>query len=269
MNLPTASELLLACDAGRSLPGPASNPDFDLATAYRVAAQIADLRRARGESPAGYKIGFTNRQIWPLYGVQQPIWGPVWDTSLHLMDGTDARISLEHLAEPRLEPEIVIGLRDSPAPGADGRDAASMQALIECIDWVAHGFEIVQSIWPNWRFDAAHGVAAQSLHASLWVGPRVPLAALGPNPATSLAGLRLHLSRNHEPIAEGAGENVLDGPLQALGHLVAGLAARGERITPGAVVTTGTLTDAQRLAPGQTWRTTLEGVPLAGLTLAT
>jgi 2-oxo-3-hexenedioate decarboxylase len=55
--------------------------------------------------------------------------------------------------------------------------------------------------------------------------------------------------------------------LQALGHLVAGLAARGERVAAGIVVTTGTLTDAQPLTAGQRWHTTLTGVPLPGLTL--
>jgi 2-oxo-3-hexenedioate decarboxylase len=77
------------------------------------------------------------------------------------------------------------------------------------------------------------------------------------------------LSRDGTTIAEGAGANVLDGPVLALGHLVAGLAARGERLASGSVITTGTLTDAQPLVPGQTWRTTLEGAPLAGLTLRT
>jgi 2-oxo-3-hexenedioate decarboxylase len=65
------------------------------------------------------------------------------------------------------------------------------------------------------------------------------------------------------------GANVLDGPLQALGHLVAGLAERGERMPAGSVVTTGTLTDAQILAPGQHWQTRISGAPLAGLSLAT
>ena len=40
-----------------------------------------------------------------------------------------------HLAEPRIEPEIVFKLAVAPAPGmGEG-------ALLESIDWVAHGFE--------------------------------------------------------------------------------------------------------------------------------
>jgi 2-oxo-3-hexenedioate decarboxylase len=269
MTLPSPETLLAAADAGRSLPAaaPGGADPADIDAALRTQAAVAALRRARGESQVGWKIGFTNRTIWPLYGVQQPIWGPVWDTTLTLLEGTDARTTIARLAEPRLEPEIVLGLKASPPPDADAHDAASSAALLACIDWVAHGFEIVHSVWPGWKFGAAQGIAAQALHGALLVGPRVPLAALGADPAGALSALRLELWRDGERIAEGVGSNVLDGPLQALGHLVAGLAARGERVAAGSVVTTGTLTDAQPLAAGQTWRTTLAGAPLPGLTL--
>jgi 2-oxo-3-hexenedioate decarboxylase len=267
--LPAPETLLAAADAGRALPAvaPGGADPADIEAALRTQAAIGALRRARGETPAGWKIGFTNRTIWPLYGVRQPIWGPVWDTTLRLLEGTEASIDLDRLAEPRLEPEIVIGLKASPPPGADAHDAASVAALVACIDWVAHGFEIVHSVWPGWTFGAAQGIAAQALHGSLLVGPRVPLAALGPDPAGALAALRIVLSRDGERVADGVGANVLDGPVQALGHLVAGLAARGARIAAGSVVTTGTLTDAQPLARGQAWQTRIDGVPLAGLAL--
>jgi 2-oxo-3-hexenedioate decarboxylase len=279
--LPDPETLLAAADAGRALSidtptdtptdapaaAPAAADPADIDAALRIQAAIGALRRARGERPVGWKIGFTNRTIWPLYGVRQPIWGPVWDTTLRLLDGTEASVDLDRLSEPRLEPEVVIGLKASPPVQADARDAAATAALVACIDWVAHGFEIVHSVWPGWKFGAAQGIAAQALHGSLLVGPRVPLAALGPDPAGALSALRIVLWRDGERIADGVGANVLDGPVQALGHLVAGLAARGERVAAGSVVTTGTLTDAQPLARGQAWRTEVAGVPLAGLAL--
>jgi len=266
---PAPEVLLAAADAGTSLPpAPPGDPaPADVDAALRAQARIGALRRARGERPVGYKIGFTNRTIWPLYGVHQPIWGPVWDTTLRLLEQAQGDLTLDRLAEPRLEPEIVIGLKASPPPGADAHDAASTAALVACIDWVAHGFEVVDSPWPGWKFGAAQAIAAQSLHARLLVGPRVPLAALGPDPAGALAALRIVLSRDGTQVADGSGGHVLDGPVQALGHLVAGLAARGERIAAGSVVTTGTLTDAQPLARGQTWQTAIDGVPLPGLLL--
>jgi len=271
MNLPDAVLLLAAADAGRCLPpAPAGGADPQaLAAARAVQAQIATRRRARGERPVGWKIGFTNRSIWPLYGVHQPIWGPVWDTTLHEWEAASGRVSIARLAQPRLEPEIVFGLSASPPPQADARDEPARAALLACVAWVAHGVEIVHSVWPDWRFGADQAIAAQALHGALVVGPKVPLSALGPDPASALAGLVLTLSCDGRPVATGTGAAVLDGPLQALGHLVAGRAAEGERLAAGSVITTGTLTDAQPLIAGQTWTTQLQGVPLHGLTLQT
>lgn len=281
MNLPAAPVLLAAADAGRPLTAadlpPASNvpPPAAVDPSTRAArrdqalnrqAEVVALRQARGERPVGYKIGFTNRSIWPLYGVDEPLWGRVWNTTLRHLEGTAGRIDLHGLAEPRLEPEIVFGLRASPEP-REPSDPAHWQALLACIDWVAPGIEIVHSIWPGWRFDGAQAIAAQGLHGGLLVGPTRPLADLGADPAARLAGLRLHLTLDGKTIASGVGADVLGGPVQALAHLVAGLARRGERLTAGSVVTTGTLTDAQPLRPGQRWSTRIEGAPLDGLTL--
>jgi len=47
--------------------------------------------------------------------------------------------SLMHLAEPRIEPEIVFRLAAAPVAGMDER------TMLESVDWVAHGFEVVQS----------------------------------------------------------------------------------------------------------------------------
>lgn len=265
MNLPDAHTLLDAAESGRSINPAGLTGGATVDDGLVVQRAIAALRRARGEREAGWKIGFTNRTIWPLYGVHQPIAGPVWDTTLHRLDGTLADVRIARLPEPRLEPEVVFGLRASPPADADATDADRLRALVDCIDWVAHGIEVVASVWPGWRFDAAQAVAAQALHGGLWVGPRVPIGALGADPAGVLSRLRLVLSLEDVQVAEGTGANVLDGPVQALGHLVAVLAARGERIAAGAVVTTGTLTDAQPMRAGQVWRTRVSGAPLAGL----
>ena len=71
-----------------------------------------------------------------------------------------------------------------------------------------------------------------------------------------------------EPVA-GTGDLVLGGPLLALGHLIDELARRGERLQGGSVITTGTLTDAQPMRPGQRWRTTITGFDLPGLDIET
>ena len=139
-----AAEALAALDAGRQIASfSARHPALDLAEAYRVTAAVRQMREIRGERPVGRKIGFTNRAMWVEHGVRAPIWGYVYDGTVRALAETEGTFSLAGLAEPRIEPEIVFGLAAAPTPGMDER------ALLACVDWVAHGFEIVQSIFPG------------------------------------------------------------------------------------------------------------------------
>ena len=80
--------------------------------------------------------------------------------------------SLGELAEPRVEPEIVFRMSATPTPDMDER------ALLRVIDGVAHGFEIVRSIFPGWVFRAPDTVAAFALHGGYRHGPLLPVASL-------------------------------------------------------------------------------------------
>jgi 2-oxo-3-hexenedioate decarboxylase len=70
-------------------------------------------------------------------------------------------------------------------------------------------------------------------------------------------------------IETGRGTNVLDGPLSALRHLVDILAndSNNPSLAAGEIVTTGTLTRAYPVSPGETWSTSISGIPLAGLSI--
>ncbi|MFM7847022.1 MAG: 2-keto-4-pentenoate hydratase [Rubrivivax sp.] len=169
-----ASRLMQAWDRASLAPLPSSSPEgFDLPAAWQVASELFDQRRARGEVVAGWKIGFTNRSIWERYGVHAPIWGPVWQGGLTQLDAPQASIRLDGLSQPRLEPEIVFGLCATP------RADMSLQALQGCIEWVAHGVEIVHTHFADWRFTAPDTVADFALHGRLLVGPRAPGAGGG------------------------------------------------------------------------------------------
>ena len=225
----------------------------DLAAAYQQALAVRSLRLQRGEVPRGYKIGFTNRTIWPLYNVFAPIWGTVWDSGLAFCEGEgEGEIDLHATCQPRLEPEIVFGLRATPAP------EATLAQLFDAIDWLAPGFEVVQSHCPEWRFVASETVADSALHARLVVGKRVPLRHIATDAAALhalLAGAQVSLVRNGQSVAQGQGAHVLDSPLQALHHFVHELrqCPGATDLQPGDVVTTGTWTDAFAIAPGEHW----------------
>ena len=261
-----ADRILAAGDGAMSIP-PISDADpaFDLTAAYAVSAAITRRRIARGERPVGWKIGFTNRTIWDQYDVHAPIWAPVYDTTVRDVPFNEPiECGLGSLVEPRIEPEIVFRVAKSPAPGVEG------EALFACLDGVAHGYEIVQSIYPAWRFKPADTAAAFGLHGRLFHGPFATVT--GPDARDEwpprLEDFEIVLSRGGVEIDRGHGRNVLDGPLFALAHFVRELdKMTGERLKPGDVVTTGTVTKAFPVKAGETWSTRLLRIPLPGLTI--
>lgn len=159
------------------------DPTLDLPAAYRVAEAVRVLRGERGERPVGYKIGFTNTTLWERYGVRAPIWGHVYDTTLRDRAALTGPVPLAAFVEPRIEPEIVFGLARAPEPGMDA------EALIACLDWAASGFEIVQSLYPGWRFAAPDTVAASACTGCWWwaSGCGSPRTRDRPGSATSRA----------------------------------------------------------------------------------
>lgn len=224
--------------------------DFDLRAAYEVAAEV---RRMRGERPIGRKIGFTNITIWERYGVDGPMWGEVTRDTLTPLVG--APVSLAHLCEPRLEPEVALRLKSVPTPDMDE------DALVDTIEWFAPAFEIVQSIYPGWRFTLADCAAANGLHGRLLLGPPTD-----PGPwVRDLPKMEVTLSRGGVPVETGLGENVMGGgPLTALRSLVETLAQDGgPPLRVGEIITTGTITDAWPIVPGDTFSAHYHGTPLA------
>ncbi len=236
---------------------------FDLPTAYAAAAELRKLRQARGETFVGRKIGFTNRGMWAEYGVFAPIWGDMYASTVHDAAALGGTLPLARMPEPKIEPEIALRLARAPAASMD--DAA----LMRCIEWVAHGFEIVQSVYPGWKFSAADGVAAGCLHGALVLGRPHAVEDTADALVAALPKFTVTLSRGGEVIDRGSGANVLGSPLNALRHLATLLAEdrHNPPLAAGEIITTGSLTRAFAVAPGETWSTGIEGLPLSGIAL--
>jgi len=242
-------------------PFSARVPGFDVPTGYTVARRIDEQRRAEGDVPVGRKIGFTNASLWPVYDVHHPIWGTMYERTV--TRGAKGQLSVSAFTEPMIEPEIAFGLRSTPAKGSDPRD------LMLSIEWVAHGFEIVQSHFPGWMFKAADTVADNGLHGAYLLGPPLAVSRLGADPVEALRSFSVELACDGAPRETGRGANALGSPLAALAHLVSVLADQpAEALRAGEIVTTGTLTAAYRVRPGETWTTRIRGIALPGLELA-
>jgi 2-oxo-3-hexenedioate decarboxylase len=258
------AELLAAYDAGTMTTLPSQTlAGFDMAAGYAMGAELARRRRERGERPAGRKIGFTNQSIWAQFGIERPIWAPVYVETIERATAGQAEVSLAKLAAPRIEPEIVFGLRTAITPG--NPDPA---ALLPAIEWYALGFEIVQCHYPGWQFTLPDGVADFGLHGKLIIGTPVMLPTDPPAELiTHMENCSLSLSLDGVETVTGSGAEVLGSPLKALAFLVSTLAEEGgPPLVAGEIITTGTLTNAQSISPGERWTATPGGIDLAPLT---
>jgi 2-oxo-3-hexenedioate decarboxylase len=258
-----ADEVVASLAGRRQIPTFSSRPGgLTLAQAYRVTPLIRAAFEARGEKITGRKIGFTNREMWKVYGVQSPIWGYATSRTTCELDSTKV-MPAKNFTEPRIEPEIMFGLKAPPSP--DMNEAT----LLDCIEWVALGYEVVQSIFPDWKFAAADTVAANGVHGALMIGPRHAIARRKLEWQRELATFGVELYCNGNLSQRGGGALVLDSPLLALRHLIELLAndSYNPPLRAGEVISTGTLTLAMPVSAGETWTTKVMGIPLEEITL--
>ena len=249
MNLQTiAHEIKAAQDQCRQiLPLTSRFAEFGNDQAYAVARLIHETRIKEGAIPVGRKIGFTNPEMWSIYGVREPIWGYVYDTTSLQLTGSKSRCRIGQFAEPKIEPEIVVHFKTSPPASAD------IEGVLKSIDWIAHGIEIVQSHFPGWKFQAADTIADWGLHATLIVGEPLDVKRLGADVLADIENFTVTLSCDGDVREQGKGSNALGSPLKAVCHLIRVLAKQEQAppIQPGEVVTTGTLTAALPIHPAR------------------
>lgn len=271
-----ARELLDAYANRQILPVPLTtrDPAFDLSAAYAVEAELARRRRAEGRATVGRKVGYANKAIWRALKLETLVWAHMYDDTVRHAGGDPVSLPIAHMCSPKIEPEIVFKIR-APAPSAvEGPlDGASDPAdVLAHVEWIALGFEIIDCVFADWKFQPPDFVAAFGLHAALVVGEPRPIdAAAIPTLVEQLAQFKVRLSRNGELVEEGSGRNSLRSPALCLGELSAAISRRmpDEPLGAGELVSSGTLTESKPIAAGETWTAVVEGLDLPPLTLQT
>jgi 2-keto-4-pentenoate hydratase len=259
-----SEELISLLDTEQQvIPFSRRHRNFGLTDAYKIVSRVGALRLGRGEKPIGRKIGFTNRAIWADLGISAPVWNYVFDTTVRQAEFGRAEFKLSGMPEPRIEPEIVVHLSAPPVPGMPMAD------LVQCIDWVAPGFEVVYSIFPNWDFTAADAAAAFGVHGALVVGTKLDLTDERAARMVELSNFSVTLQNDKAVRRAGNAANVLGGPVEALQFLVEDLARYPESapLRGGELITTGTLTEAMPARVGETWVAKFDGIALGPLQL--
>ncbi len=245
------------------IPAPSSREGgIDLAGAYAVEAAIADARRASGHQTVGWKVGYANKAVWRALKLDTLVWAHLYDDTVRYADWNDASLAIAPMFSPKIEPEIVFRLAKTPA-------SSDPAAILEATEWYALGFEIIDCVFPDWKFQPADFVAARGLHAALVVGEPVYVEPENIDKIiTEMAAFTVRLLRNNELVEEGAARNALKSPVLCVGELSEALKRRGaETLQEGDLISTGTLTTSPAIAAGDTWIASLSGLPPSALTL--
>lgn len=264
-----ARELIAAYASGqtKTVPPSARDAGFTLDTAYAVEAEVARLRRASGRTTVGRKVGFANKALWRVLKLDTLAWAHMYDDTVRHADQNVASCSLAHLCSPKIEPEIVFKMK-RPLPSG----ALEPAEVLDAVEWLALGFEIIDCVFVDWKFQPADFVAALGLHAALAVGePRLVEPDIIPALVDQLPQFKVRLLKDGQLVAEGSGRNSLRSPALCLGELASAIARRpaAEPLAAGELVSSGTLTDSYPIAPGEAWTAVVNGLALPDLTLRT
>ncbi len=267
-----AHALIKARMSGTLMPLLSADGKLSVDDAYDVALSIVKIRTAQGENPVGRKIGFSNPKLWNVYGkgsLNAPIWSTIYDSTVQYAMDNVATHSLSKSQQPRIEPQLVFKLARTPEADID------LEGLSDCLEWIAHGFEVVTSPFRHWEFEAADAVAAFGLHRALIVGePRMISRQSRRNLPEVLASATMSLSRsvagNSSLCAAGFGRDVQGSPLHALLALHQQLQQQTDApsLQAGEIVSTGSWTNALPVKRGEIWSSAFSQLNLGGLTVS-
>jgi 2-oxo-3-hexenedioate decarboxylase len=239
-----ARALVDAYRARRLIEAPSRTlPHFAKDDALEIAEIVRRLRIAQGDTPVGYKVGFTNGAVRAQFEAEAPLAATVYRETL----SSSRRIDARSLLGPRIEPEIVIGIGPAGEPA-----------------WAAFGFEIVQSHVADWNFGYLDAIADFGLHAALIVGTPRPMTL---SEIERLVDMRVRLLRNGVVAEEGAARDVDGGPLGSLAWLRSELQRLHRELQPGDVVSTGSTTRVPAIEPGERWTVEATEDELPALTI--
>lgn len=259
-----ASELLGTLGAAHAISYLSQQyPGFSLDDGYEVAHQMRTLREARGERVVGRKIGGTNPATYAQSGAKGPMWNFIYDTAAHDIAGRRGTCHLGQFRQSRLEPEIVLHVSEAPRAGM------SQHEIVECIDMVALGYEIVHSPFADWKVPPPDSVAAFGLHQAMFIGRWHNIVAEREAWIERLRSVNVTTLNNFGETASGSGADVLGSPLNALRAIVDDIALHPNwsPVAAGEIISTGTLTRLMPAEIGQVWTTVADQPQLEQIVL--
>jgi 2-keto-4-pentenoate hydratase len=206
---------------------------LDIDDAYAIQRAGTELRVRRGETVVGWKLGYTSLAMRAQMGIDHPNFGPLTDAMLLAHDEAVS----PSLIQPRVEPEI--GLRfKHPLTGE-----VSLDDVMGAVGEALACLEVVDSVYPDYRFQLEDNTADGSSAAQVVVGPALPSL-------DALESVAVVMRHNGADAGSATGSAASGHPAAGVVWLVAQLAKQGGQLRAGDIVITGGLTRAVPLEFG-------------------
>ena len=229
----------VSADLPTGLPDPIR--PATLAAAYRVQDRLIGLWP---DQIAGWKVGATSKEIQALFGVAEPVYGPVFGKTI---SHSPARIPAATYRHRMLEVEFAF--RFGQALSSRGH-RYSREEIVAAVSALHPAFEILDPRFTTLTVEQIPQLVADCCGNGG--------AVLGPEcrdwRGLDLAAHAVVLSIGGTVRQRGTGALVLGHPLNVLDWFVNHMSERGLGIAAGQLVLTGTMTGIHSPAPGETAR---------------
>jgi 2-keto-4-pentenoate hydratase len=249
---------------------------IDAATAACVQKTLVQDLEADLGRPVGYKVGLTAKAMQERLGVGHPISGvlladmlrqPGWTIYPRLPPGTylkgaNGPIPANYAARPLVEADLVAVIGD-----ADVNQAKTPAEVLAHLSALRPFIELADLALAPDEKPTAESITAINVGARLGVmgGP----IAIEPGFADRLATMTVSLTDGTgKVLAEAPGAAILGNPLNAVIWLARDLAARGEALKPGQVVSLGSFGPPAQPVPGGAVTVRYDGLAAAPVSLS-
>jgi 2-oxo-3-hexenedioate decarboxylase len=224
-----------------------THPGLTVDDGYVIQDALLTKWRQAGRRLVGIKAGLTSYAKMEQMGISSAAFGVLMD-DMACEDGS--LVNRDVLIHPKLEVEIafitnrVIGDR-----------LLSIDEVLEAIGAVRCSFEIIDSRYEGFQFDAPSVIADNTSSALYVLGDES--TTIG---ALDLADIPISLERNGSMIAEVASSAVLGNPAKAVEMLAKWAHDQGRLIDAGSLILTGSVTQAYTIERGDRFTARFEGI---------
>ncbi|WP_102348996.1 2-keto-4-pentenoate hydratase [Bacillus sp. Marseille-P3661] len=212
-------------------------PDLTVEEAYQVQEELVNIKLAEGKKIIGPKMGLTSQAKMKQMGVEDPIYGYVFD---YMLIDNGGKLSLSDVIHPKVEAEIafVIG-EDIEGPGITGAQ------VLAATEYVLPALEIIDSRYENFNFTLPDVIADNASTSRVVFG-----TTLKRPDQFELDLVGSTITINGEIKELGAGAAVVGHPANSIAMLANMLAKKGDKVKKGDIILTGGITGAVLLNKG-------------------